>query len=576
MTSAQSVMPSDDLKITDWTTLSLAEQVAQMIVVRASGHLFDAQIQYPAWEPSASVLQHWVQDLGVGGVILLGGSAAEVGLRSQQLQNWAKVPLLIAADIEEGVGQRFAGATWFPPPLALGAIAQANLNHAIAYAEQMGRTTAQEALAIGINWLLAPVVDVNNNPANPVINLRAWGETPEVVSYLTTAFIRGAQGYPVLTAAKHFPGHGDTAIDSHLDLPILLHDRSRLAQVEFPPFETAIAQGIDAIMTAHLQVPSLDDRPATFSTTVAEELRQRMGFEGLIVTDALIMGAITRQYGANEAPVLAIEAGADVLMMPVDLTGAIQAICTAVETGRIAPERIHASLERIWQAKRKCARSAGQASSIQLGQLAQLEQLAQLGQLAQPEAIATATNILKDSMRVYSPERSRLNELITTQRRHNLIVLDDALNSPFLSRQSPAVTLPAERGYGLQMVDRHTPTMLLSAEVDTFQPTLVQLFVRSNPFRGSAGLTPIAQNWLYFLIETEQLQALILYGSPYVLESILPQLPPEIPYVFTYGQMPAAQTIALDALFGKAMLGQATAEANKVESKLERDRAFTD
>ena len=207
----------------DLDTLSLAEQVAQMVVVRASGYLFDHQIQYPTWEPPAATLQHWLQDLGVGGVILLGGSAGELALRSQQLQSWAKVPLLIAADIEEGVGQRFSGATWFPPPMALSAIARKNASTAQHYAEEMGAITAAEALAIGINWVLAPVVDVNNNPDNPVINVRAFGETPEEVSQLATAFIRGAQRYPVLTTAKHFPGHGDTAVDSHLELPVLPH-----------------------------------------------------------------------------------------------------------------------------------------------------------------------------------------------------------------------------------------------------------------------------------------------------------------------------------------------------------------
>jgi beta-glucosidase len=194
-----------------------------MVVVRASGYLFDHQIQYPAWEPSARQLQHWVQNLGVGGVILLGGSAGELALRTHQLQNWAKIPLLIAADIEEGVGQRFAGATWFPPPMALSAIALQNFQKAQLYAEQMGAIIAQEALAIGINWVLAPVVDVNNNPQNPVINVRAFGETPEAVSQLASAFIRGAQRYGVLTTAKHFPGHGDTAVDSHIDLPVLPH-----------------------------------------------------------------------------------------------------------------------------------------------------------------------------------------------------------------------------------------------------------------------------------------------------------------------------------------------------------------
>jgi beta-glucosidase len=219
----------------DLNDLSLEEQVAQMVVIRASGYLFDHQIQYPAWEPSARQLQYYLQELNVGGVILLGGSAGELALRSQQLQNWANIPLLIAADIEEGVGQRFAGATWFPPPMAIGAVSLKNFDKAQLYAEQMGAITAQEALAIGINWVLAPVVDVNNNPLNPVINVRAFGETPETVGKLASAFIRGAQRYPVLTTAKHFPGHGDTAVDSHMELPVLPHTPPRLAQIELPP-----------------------------------------------------------------------------------------------------------------------------------------------------------------------------------------------------------------------------------------------------------------------------------------------------------------------------------------------------
>ena len=158
-------------------SLTLIEQVAQMVVVRTSGYLFDHQIQYPLWEADSDTLRHLLKDLGVGGVILLGGSAGEITLRTQQLQAWAKLPLLISADIEEGVGQRFSGATWFPPPMALNAIAQLNLPLACDYAEQMGAVTAQEAVAIGLNWVLAPIVDVNNNPNNPVINVRAFGET---------------------------------------------------------------------------------------------------------------------------------------------------------------------------------------------------------------------------------------------------------------------------------------------------------------------------------------------------------------------------------------------------------------
>lgn len=534
----------------DWETLSLPEWVAQMVIVRASGHLFDHQIRYPAWEPPAATLRHWLEDLAVGGVILLGGSAAELGLRSHQLQEWAKIPLLISADIEEGVGQRFSGATWFPPPMAIAAIAQQDLAKAEFYAEQMGAFTAEEALAIGINWVLAPVVDVNNNPQNPVINVRAFGETPDIVSRLSTAFIRGAKRHPVLTAAKHFPGHGDTATDSHLDLPVLSHNRERLVEVELPPFDRAIAAGVDSVMSAHLQIPALDEQyPATLSHRIlTEELRQRLGFDGLIVTDALIMGAIANRYGANEAPVLAVEAGADILMMPIDPAGAIQAVCEAVESGRIAPERIQASVERIWQAKQKVCVPELQGSTSHAWEQVSPPPI-QLEHLARTEAIATVAQILQDSMQVHHPANARLRSAQTGELR-NLILVDDALERDFLGKHTPAIALPQSHGYRTEIVDCHTPKPLLDWDAPP-RPTLLQLFIRGNPFRGSAGQTQVAQDWFQFLVKTGQLQALVIYGSPYVLEQFVPLLPSDVSYVFTYGQMPSAQAIALQQYFGE-------------------------
>jgi len=509
----------------DWQQLSLTEQMAQLIVVRASGHLFDHQIQYPVWEPPAAKLEQWIK-LGIGGVILLGGTAVEVSLRTQQLQHWANIPLLIAADIEEGVGQRFAGAVWMPPPLAIGAIAERDLSAAITYAERMGAATAQEALAIGINWVLAPVLDVNNNPANPVINLRAWGETAETVTQLTQAFLRGANSYPVLTAAKHFPGHGDTATDSHLELPVILHDRARLDAVELVPFRAAIAAGVDAVMTAHLKLPIWDaEAPATFSHAIVTGLlRQEIGFEGLIVTDALVMGAITRQYSANEAAVLAIEAGADVLMMPSDPEGAIAALCAAVESGRISQAQVHDSLARIWRAKQKVLAAP----------------TPQLSQLAQPQTLELVDQILQASLTVHQP-----TALPAAEKPRNLIVIDDALNCMFLNRQAPAIALPQAAGYSLQVVDSYSPP----TDWQIVQPpTLLQLFIRGNPFRSSADLIRLAEQWLSCLLEVEQLLALVLYGSPYVMQQFRPLLPAKIPYVFSYGQLPAAQAVALKAL----------------------------
>lgn len=531
--------------------LSLAQQVAQMVVVRASGYLFDHQIQYPAWEPSARQLQHWVQDLGVGGVILLGGSAGELALRTHQLQNWAKIPLLIAADIEEGVGQRFAGATWFPPPMALSAIAVQNFQKAQLYAEQMGAIIAQEALAIGINWVLAPVVDVNNNPQNPVINVRAFGETPEAVSQLASAFIRGAQRYGVLTTAKHFPGHGDTAVDSHIDLPVLPHTPPRLAEIELPPFQEAIAVGVDAIMSAHLLIPAWDaELPATLSRLVLTQLlRDCLNFEGLIVTDALVMGAIANHYSPSAAPVMAVEAGADILLMPVNPESAIEAVCEAVTAGRISPERIKASVERIWKAKLKVSASS-RATEGDHADFNAPYSPKNLDQLAQPSALTTVANILQDSQQVGGSLPLSLEPHDHVRRLRNLIVVDDVLGCDFLGRNTPAITLPRQLGYELQIIDRNTP----KAWEDTNQPfatepTLLQLFIRGNPFGGSVGLTPVAEEWFKRLLRTGDLQALVIYGSPYVLQQFLPNLPMNTPFVFSYGQMPQAQAITLEVLF---------------------------
>lgn len=526
----------------------LAAQIAQMIVVRASGHLFDQQIEYPVWEPPAAILRHWLQDLGIGGVILLGGTAAEVGLRTQLLQSWATQPLLICADIEEGVGQRFAGATWFPPPMAIGEIAQRDLNQAVALAEAMGAATAQEALAIGINWLLAPVVDVNNNSNNPVINIRAWAEAPEIVGQLTAAFIRGAQRYPVLTAAKHFPGHGDTSLDSHLELPLLQHDRTRLAAVELPPFQQAIATGVDAVMTAHLLLPKFDpDLPVTLSPSILTGLlRQDLDFPGLIVTDALVMGAIANRYGKNEAAVLAVAAGADVLMMPADPVGAIAAIYAAVQSGRIDPAQIQASVDRIRRAKQKVASSWSEPTATTHAWEQREIAPIQLEPIAQPQTLTTVETILQASLRLYCPYPLRTEQSPTGPNR-NLILLDDALNCAFLNRQAAAIQLPQSWGYRLQVIDSHTPAIDRTAEAGA--ATLFQVFIRGNPFRSSATLIQQAQSWLTWLLETEQLQALIVYGSPYAAETLIAQLPDTLPYAFSYAQIPVAQRVALTALF---------------------------
>ena len=528
------------MQFPDLNQLSLAQQVAQMVVVRASSHLFDRQIQYPEFgERDRATLKHWIADLGVGGVIFWGGNAGELTLRIQQLQAWATYPLLIAADIEEGVGQRFTGGTWFAPPMALNTIAQTDLPKAIEYARQMGAITATEALAVGINWILAPVVDVNNNPANPVINIRAFGETPEIVSQLATAYIHGSAEYPVLTCAKHFPGHGDTGVDSHWALPIITHDRARLESIELPPFRAAIAAGVDSVMSAHLLIPALDPEfPATLSPRIlTEELRHNLGFEGLISTDALVMGAITDRYGADDAPVMAVSAGSDIILMPVDPEIAIQAVCHAVESGLISAERIKESVGRIWRSKQKLFKHW---DGVTLTQSPVNSQPAPLMTLAQPTSIAIADRILQDSLITQGvfPLKPRPGK--------NIVVLEEILDTTFLSRSTPAVTIPTKLGYQLQLINRHS----LTIRIEPDELVILQLFIRTSPFSGGLGITSVAKQLFQQLLANHQLQGLVIYGSPYLMADFALHLPPEIPCVFCYGQMAAAQSIALEQLFG--------------------------
>ncbi|NER83611.1 MAG: beta-glucosidase [Leptolyngbya sp. SIO1D8] len=542
-------------------SLSLEAQVAQLIVVRASGHLFDHQRRYPQWELPQAALQHCVEALGIGGVILLGGSAIEVGVRSQQLQSWADIPLLLAADVEEGIGQRFTGATHFPPPMALSAVAANDLPLACHYAEQMGAVTAQEAIAIGLNWLLAPVVDVNNNVDNPVINIRAFGETLDRVGPLSQAFIRGARRFPILTTAKHFPGHGDTAVDSHLRLPVIPHGRTRLEQVELPPFQQAISAGVDAIMTAHLQVSALDkQRPATLSPVILKDLlRQAWGFDGLVVTDALIMGAITHHYGVYEAAVLAIEAGVDILLMPPDPEGTIQAVCEAVRTGRITPERILTSVERLWRAKQKVS----DRLTIPPETCHAWEHIppppVQLEALATPSSRQLSTQIIQASIRL----QGQIPSLTDSQAGQTLIIVDDVLNTDWLNCHPPAIVLPSQHGYAPRLLDTQACALAPDSPSIHHPPTLLQIFSRGNPFRGSANLSDFALSWFRLLRDADCLVGLVVYGSPYVLNTVLPELPSEVPYAFSYGQMPEAQQVVLSALL-------------PVRTALQMDAAFTD
>ncbi|MCP9772498.1 glycosyl hydrolase family 3 [Synechococcus sp. Tobar12-5m-g] len=524
----------------DWRQLSLPQQVARLLVVRGSGHLGDGQRRYPRWELPNAELKRLLGE-GVGGVILLGGSAAELRWRTDQLRRWAGHDLLLCADVEEGVGQRFEGASWLVPPLAIGRLHGSDQARALALAAAYGRCTGRQARLLGLNWVLAPVCDVNNNPANPVINVRAWGEDPATAGRLAAAFITAAQAEGVLCCAKHFPGHGDTASDSHLELPVLPHGRGRLEAVELPPFRAAIAAGVATVMTAHLQLPELDPgRPATLSPVVLDQLlRRELGFGGLVVTDALVMEAIAGRWGAGEAAVLAFEAGADLLLMPADANVAMAALLAALGSGRISRERLELSLqrrERALEAVAPALAGAGSGSEAVEG-------------LESSSERALARELGEVSLQAQG------NPGLPPGPGLNLIRLDSTLANPCLPLMAPALQRPAQSGYAACLIDGRSPSPWNSNSAAPLAlerlppgPVLLQLFVRGNPFRGSAGGEEPWPAVISQLLAAGRLAGLAIYGSPYLWQALQPLLPAGLPAAYSPGQMPLAQAILLDAL----------------------------
>ena len=302
------------------------EKVAQMVCA-------DFRFALPDYDRVTEAVK-----AGVGGVCLFGGSIFDVASFVNGLQNLAKFPLLIASDYENGAGQQVSGATVLPSNMAVGATGSEEL------AELKGKVTAREAKALGVPWVLAPVLDLQTRADNPIVNTRSFGSDAALVARLGRAFARGIQTEGALACGKHFPGHGDVSTDSHLELPIL-------ERVAAEPFQG----DFDSIMVAHLVVKSVDpDQPATFSAKVVEGmLRRDLRFDGLVSTDALMMGAITKTCGAEEAVVRAAEAGMDVLLYPVDPLAAIDALERALDSGRLDERRIDRSVGRILAAKKK-------------------------------------------------------------------------------------------------------------------------------------------------------------------------------------------------------------------------------
>ncbi len=360
--------------------LTLEEKIGQVFMIWCRASFLN--VQNPEYLQLHDAMQKYhigsfAMTVHVDGPYLLRSEPYEAAELLNRLQADSKLPLLFAADFERGVPMRLMGATVFPHAMAFGADAK------LEDAETFGRITAEESRAIGIHWNFFPDADVNSNPANPIINTRSFGEDPKQVGDLVASYIKGAHEGGMLVTAKHFPGHGDTATDSHLGVASVTVDRAHLDSIELPPFRAAIAAGTDSVMVAHVTVPALDSDPnhvATISPAVVSGLLEKqLGFNGIVVSDALDMAGLTRLFANNigRAAVEAFKAGNDLLLIPADLPASYEAMLQAVKSGEISRERLDRSVLKIL--KTKASLGLQEARMVDLSSL--------------PEAVGKPTNI---------------------------------------------------------------------------------------------------------------------------------------------------------------------------------------
>jgi beta-N-acetylhexosaminidase len=516
-------------------SLSLREKIAQLIQIRVQGKFLNSQ------DPDYQAIKEQVTRIRIGGLVLFAGNIYESAILLNELQQASKLPLLVSSDFERGASFRIADTTSFPWAMAIGATGSEN------FAYQEGAITAQESRAMGVHWIFAPVLDVNNNPENPVINIRSYGEDPQLVARMGAAFIRGAHNGGVLTTAKHFPGHGDTATDSHLGLAVVQSNLARLEAVELLPFRSAIAAGVDSIMTAHVAVPEITgspEIPATLSEKILTDLlRNSLKFPGIVVTDALEMGGIANRYWSGLAAVRAIEAGADIVLLPANVMAAVEEIERAVKRGEISESRIDRSVERILDAK----------SSLGL----QINKTSPVGRIrtavAAPKNTKLAQEIADHSITAVKDEHRLLPvNPLNKQKILSLVLASDVDSSPLSVFQSEVRRrFPSVRTiWGDSRISEE-----LSGEIEkaASQSDLILCATLARLVSGQSAISiPQKQrDIIEKLLASNKPVVWVAFGNPYVLR-LAPQAGT---YLCTYSYSDNSQIAAAKALSGEIAIG---------------------
>lgn len=516
-------------------SLTLDEKIGQVLVPAATG-------QFTALDSDAFIkIRENIEKYHVGGYHVFGNELVSGALLINRMQELAKVPLLMTADFEGGVGYQFRDATRLPRAMAIGATGDPN------FAFQAGKVTAEEGRSLGVHVNFYPVVDVNNNPKNPIINIRSFGESVDAVKKMAVAYIQGAHEGGMLATAKHFPGHGDASEDSHLQLPTLTVDKAHLEKVELPPFQAAIQAGVDAVMSAHIYFPALEPEkglPATLSPNILTGLlRDELKFSNLIYTDAMDMQGVAASFSKEVATVRAFQAGADCLLFIPDVAVSFAALKKAVETGAVTEARLDQSVRRILRAKAMMGLNRNRYTDI-----TRLD-----GALATKPHLKVARDIAENATTLIKDEK---NFLPLQMRPADRVLILNVYDSAGGWREGkPGLTFVRE------FQNRHPGTVafeisdlttalefdLIRKVAADFNIVLVNTFARVASYRGTINLTENETLFLKQLSKLNKPLVTTVFGNPYIPMSVS-----ELPaFVLTFEIFPEAEVAAVEALTGE-------------------------
>ena len=511
--------------------MSLREKIGQMINVRLVGDFSNFQSE------RFMDYRREVEQNKIGGFTVYRGDANTIAALTNELQRISKVPLFFAADYERGLRMNVRNGTPFTTNMGVGAAGDAQA------AYRQGKIICEEMRAIGVNWLFAPVVDINNNPDNPVINVRSYGENPQKVGEFGSALARGVKDANCLATLKHFPGHGDTATDSHIGLSIVPIDKARLDAVELVPFKMAIQSGVDSVMTAHVALPQItgDEIPSTLNPKISTDiLRKELKFDGIISTDAMEMGAIIKTYSEEKSVVMAVQAGADVILLPLNATNAINAVEAAVRRGEITEARIDESIRRLLKAKYRL----GLTENTQVD-------LTRVNQLVEnPENVREANSVAEKSITLLRNAGDML-PLSAEKANRTLFVVAAADDEPVEGAAfMPEVQKRAQNAKILKVDYRTGKEEFEKVLTDAqgFDSIVLAVFVKRAAGKGTVALPENLTNFVQQMVSMKDKNtAVVAFGSPYLIR----QFPEAKVYAVTYAIEEVGQTAAVRTLFGE-------------------------